>query len=138
MSIFYKDQRLAHMSKGDAYLWSKFLDKYPNLYGAYEYDVRVGKGVVLPATAPDWLKKSASNLSKKRIDVVGHGRKHIAVFEVRVNAKANVLGELISYRYLYATTFNPIKPVIPILISDYIDADLLIALRELNFIFYIV
>ena len=138
MSIFYRDQRLSHMSKGDAYLWSKFLDKYPNLYGIYEYDVRVGKGVNLPEGSPEWLRKSARDLSRKRIDVVGIGKKHIAVFEVRVRAKSNVLGDLISYRYLYATTFNPIKPVIPILITDSVDADLLISLRELNFIYYIV
>ena len=138
MSIFYKDQRLSHMSKGDAYLWSKFMDKYPNVYEPFEYDVRVGKGVILPEGSPDWLRKSARDLSQKRIDVVGHTRKAIYIFEVRVNAKANVLGDLISYRYLYAATFNPTKPVRPILVTDSVDADLLISLRELNMVYYIV
>lgn len=138
MSIFYKDQRLAHMSKGDAYLWSKFMDKYPKQYSFYEYDVRVGKGVFLPETSPEWLRKSARDLSRKRIDVVGHGKKSIAIIEVRVNAKANVLGDLISYKYLYTVTFHPDKLVIPILVTDSVDADLLISLRELNMIYYIV
>ena len=137
MSIFYKDQRLTHMSKGDSYLWSKFLDKYPNLYYHYEYDVRVGQGVTLPGTSPEWLRKSARDLSRKRIDVVGHGIKTIAVIEVRVNAKANVLGDLIAYKFLYVNAASPQKPVIPILVTDSVDADLLIALRELNMIFYI-
>ena len=138
MSIFYRDQRLSHMSKGDAYLWSKFMDKFPDLYPQYEYDVRVGKGVVLPEGSPPWLRKSALDLSRKRIDVVAHGKRTIAVIEVRVRAKANVLGDLIAYKYLYVTSRNPIKPVVPILVTDSVDADLLIALRELNLIYYIV
>jgi len=126
------------MSKGDAYLWSKFLDKYPDLNYTYEYDVRVGKGVVLPDTSPEWLRKSALDLSRKRIDVVGQSRNKIAIFEVRVRAKANVLGDLISYKYLYVTSFTPIKPVVPVLVTDSVDADLLISLRELKLLFFIV
>jgi len=138
MSIFYKDKRLTHMSKGDSYLWSKFMDKFPGLYKTYDYDVRVGKATTLPGGVPEWLRRSARDLSRKRIDVVGHGVKSIALFEVRVNAKAGVLGDLISYRFLYIKTYNPTKNVIPILVTNSVDADLLIALRELNLIFYIV
>lgn len=138
MAIFFKDTRLTHMSKGDAYLWSKFLEHGPDLYKTYDYNVRVGKGVTLPDTEPEWLRKSARDLSRKRIDVVGYGIRTIAVIEVRVAAKANVLGDLISYKYLYKITFNPNKPIIPILVTDSVDADLLISLRELNILFFIV
>ncbi len=138
MPVFFNDERLTHMSKGDAHLWSKFLNNGPDLFNHYEYDVRVGQGVILPDSQPEWLRKSARDLSRKRIDVVGHGKNRIAVIEVRVNAKANVLGDLISYKYLYVATFKPKRPVIPVLVTDTVDSDLLISLRELSILFFIV
>ena len=138
MPTFFEGQRLSHMSKGDSYLWSKFLANGPKLYNTYEYDVRVGQGVTLPDASPEWLRKSARDLSRKRIDVVAHSNQHTAVIEVRMHAKANVLGDLISYKYLYQATFNPIKRVIPVLITNSVDADLLISLRELRILYFIV
>lgn len=138
MAIFYKDQRLAHMSKGDAYLWCKFLDKYPDLYTSYVYDVHVGENINLPKESPEWLKVSANSLGKKRIDVVAENNTRFTIIEVRVNARSNVIGDLIAYRYLYVTTCNPSKPVTTLLISDSIDVDTLVCLKELEIPFYIV
>jgi len=138
MSQFYKNIRLSHLSRGDSYLWSKFFDKYPDSFFNIMFDVRVGSGVTVPNDYPDWLKKSADFLSKKRIDVVGETKKNIFVIELRVNAKSNVIGDLISYKYLYEITFKPTKKVIPFLISDNIDADTLITLRELKISYIIV
>ncbi|KKN33030.1 hypothetical protein LCGC14_0807990 [marine sediment metagenome] len=138
MPIFYKDQRLDHMSKGDAYLWSKFLDKFPDQYTNIKYDVKVGHSVVLPKEYPPWLVKSADALSRKRIDVVAEQSHRLFVIEVRVRAKASVIGHLISYKKLYEIFYNPVRPVIPMLVTDSIEADLLIALRELKFPYYIV
>lgn len=138
MAIFYKDQRLSHMSKGDAYLWSKFLDKYPDMFKNIQYDVRVGKSVFLPKEYPEWLIKSARDLSRKRIDVVAQMKNFICVIEVRVHAKANVIGELINYKHLYEITFRPNQPILPILVTDTVEADLLITLKELSIPFFIV
>lgn len=138
MTIFFKDQRLVHMSKNDAYIWSKFLEQHETEYTNYRYDIRVGAGVKLDDSAPDWLKKSAENLSQKRIDVIADDAKNVYVFEVRHNATAAVIGQLVCYVYLYRLKFNPIKPVIPIMITDAADADLVIAMRELNLVYFIV
>jgi len=138
MSQFYKNIRLSHLSRGDAYLWSKFIDKYPDTFFDIKYDVRVGLGVILPQEYPEWLKKSADFLSKKRIDVVGETKRHIFVIEIRVNAKSNVIGDLLSYKYLYELSFKPIKKVLPFLISNTLEADLLITLRELKINYIIV
>jgi len=129
MSIFYKDQRLSHMSKGDAYLWSKFNDKYPDFFTNVKYNIRVGNAVSLPKDYPEWLKVSAYALSRKRIDVVANRFKKIYIIEVRVNAKPDVLGTLINYKQLYEVFYKPIIPVIPFLISNFIDTDLLITLQ---------
>jgi hypothetical protein len=138
MSIFYKDERLTHMQKGDAYLWSKFCDAHPNFFTSVKYDVRVGEGVTLKGDEPDWLKKAAQDLSKKRIDVVGETTKATHIIEVRVKATAAVLGTLLAYRYLYITSYGQKKPVTTMLITDSVDADLLIALNEVKVPYYIV
>ena len=138
MSIFYKDQRLTHLSKGDAFLWSKFLDKHPSEFTKIVYDVRVGQSVLLPPGYPDWLKRSANALSRKRIDVVAERGRFIFVIEIRVRAKSNVIGDLINYTQLYKVYNKPTKSVLPMLVTDELDADLLITLRTLKILFFIV
>jgi hypothetical protein len=138
MAIFFNDQRLTHMSKGDAYLWSKFLNKYPDYFSNIRYDVRVGKSVKLKQDDPEWLKKSADSLSRKRIDIVANRDKITFVIEVRVRAKSNVVGELINYVQLYKMYYPYTNTVSPLLITDAVEADLLLTLQNLQIPFYIV
>jgi len=126
------------MQQGDAYLWQKFNEIYPDYFFSVRYDVRVGEGVKLAETFPAWLKKAAMDLSKKRIDVVGETSKATFIIEVRVRAKAAVIGTLLAYRYLYIASFGQNKPVLTMLITDEVDADLLIALNELKILYFIV
>jgi hypothetical protein len=138
MSIFYKDDRLTHMQQGDAYLWQKFTEQHPNYFKSVSYDQRVGEGVKLNEKFPIWLQKTAMDLSQKRIDVVGQTSKATYIVEVRVRAKAAVIGTLLTYRFLYITSYGQAKPVIPMLITDEVDADLLITLNEIKMLFFIV
>ena len=138
MVMYYNDKRLVHMSRGDSYLWSKFLDKHEYDYGNYRYDVRVGTKTLLDPTAPAWLRKSAEMLSQKRIDVVMDDRKFTYTVEVRVNAKAGVIGDLIVYRQLYNARFKPVRHVLPMLITDTPSADLVIALKQLKILYFTV
>lgn len=138
MSLFFKDERLIHMQKGDAYLWSKFLDLHPGFFQSVRYDVRVGEGVKLAENNPNWLITAALALSKKRIDVVGETKEAIHIIEVRVKATSAVIGTLLAYRYLYMLSYKQSKPVTTMLITDSVDADLLIALNEIKLPYYIV
>lgn len=138
MSIFYKDQRLTHMSTGDSYTWQKFMEKNSSKYHNYRYDVRVGSKVNLGPTAPAWLRKSAESLSQKRIDVVMDGVKATYVVEVKVHAKSSVIGDLICYKQMYVIRYNPVRPVLPYLVTSTLSADLLIALKELKILFTVV
>lgn len=138
MAIFFKDMRLAHLSRGDAFLFQKFHVKQGDKFRDYRFDVRVGGAVKVPKDSPSWLIDNADALSRKRIDVVMEDNKNIYVVELRVRAKANVLGDLIAYRFLYMNQFVPIKPVVPILVTDAVEPDLLISLHELKMLFFIV
>jgi len=138
MPIFWGDQRLVHMGRGDAYVWSKFLNLHEKEYFNYQYDVRVGQPVIMDPAWPEWVKKSAEALSQKRIDVVMENKSSIFVVEVKVSARARAIGDLISYRNLYHTRFVPNKPVRPFLVAAQIDTDALYTIKELNMLYEIV
>lgn len=138
MTIFHKGQRLTHMSKGDAYLWTKFVDKYGSRYSNFRFDVRVGAKAILDPSSLDWMRRSADALSQKRIDVVMDDSKYTYIVEVRVRANSGVLGDLIVYRRLYLNRFRPPRKIIPILITDEPSADLVVALKELKLQYFIV
>lgn len=138
MSEFHDNIRLTHLSKGDAHLFRKFYDLHGKRFFDYKFDVRVGHTTVTPKGFPAWVQSDAAALSRKRIDVTMVDKKNIYLLELRVDAKANVIGDLISYRFLYMGDFHPNKPIIPMLVSNSIEPDLLVALNELGLLFYIV
>lgn len=138
MSDFFRGLRLNHLSRGDAHLFKKWYAEHgPRFYG-YQFDVRVGQGVKLPADAPSWLTRTADALSRKRIDVIMEDLRNIYIMELRVRAKAGVIGDLIGYRSLYTVTEQPRKNVVVMLVTDEVEPDLLISLQELGIIFFIV
>jgi len=124
MAIFYKGQRLAHLNKWEAYIWSKWLKKHIDEYFGYTYDVHVGTTTKTPKDWSDNYKRDVAALSRKRIDVVMEDIDSIYIVEVKDRAYPECLGRIITYRDSYIDTYNPDKPIKIILVATYIDPDL--------------
>lgn len=106
-----------HLLPPDASLMASFLAANPTRYDNIDFDVRVGRGSDPGPDFPPTTRSLAVMLSQRRIDAVGYAEEFIDIIEVTVTAGLKALGQLIAYPLLYKSTFNPDRPVAPLLIT---------------------
>lgn len=121
-----------HMLAEDNEVWSKFLEQNFERLTEVWYDVRVGQPVKLADDATDMEKRIAAGLTRKRIDVVAISGGNYWVIEVKPYASMLALGQVMSYARLFALQYEVTGRVIPVIVCDSIDADLLEEFEELG------
>lgn len=121
-----------HMLAEDNAVWTRFLEgNFERLHEVW-YDVRVGKAVELDEDASDMEKRIAAGLTRKRIDVVGWDGGSYWVIEVKPYAGMLAVGQVISYARLFALEYVIKGRVVPVIVCDTADADLLEEFEELG------
>jgi hypothetical protein len=124
--------RYPHLLPEDALVWDRFLLGHPFDSNSFEYDVQVGRGRPYPGPASPGIHKMALDLSRRRIDVVGHTPTCTKIYEVTRQAGLTAVGQLIAYPILYAKTYDPPGPCRPVLVCEELQSDIetvLLALR---------
>jgi hypothetical protein len=113
------------MSPDDQRVWRRFLLLHPSKFEAFRYDVRVGSGQFAwdgPEANPpaEWLAIAA-----KRIDVVAQRHGTTCIIEVKPRASMSAIGQVLSYRDLYAAKEKPSTPLECWVVCEYRDEDLI-------------
>lgn len=121
-----------HMLAEDNAVWSKFLEQNFERMTEVWYDVRVGQAVALEEDASDMEKRIAAGLTRKRIDVVAISGGNYWVIEVKPYASMLALGQVISYARLFALQYEVRGRVIPVIVCDSVDQDLLDEFKEMG------
>jgi len=121
-----------HMLAEDNEVWSKFLEQNFERLQEVWYDVRVGQPVDLDGDASDMEKRIAAGLTRKRIDVVALSGGNYWVIEVKPYASMLALGQVISYARLFALQHAVRGRVIPVIVCDAIDTDLIDEFAEMG------
>ena len=121
-----------HMMREDTEVWTKFL-----LSGFVEikevwYDVRVGRSVLVGGVPDDVINRIAAGLTRKRIDVVAAVGGGLWVIEVKPYANMYAVGQIITYARLFAQEYVSPGQVIPVILCDDYDEDLLEEFDELG------
>jgi len=111
------------MSPEDAITWSKFLAQHGDEYLSFDYDLRVGSGVVADEKVPEKYNEDFRLLTMKRIDAVGFKEKGADIFEVKQRAGLSALGQLNAYQRLFQQSY-PSIPVLSLnLVCDFATAE---------------
>jgi hypothetical protein len=118
--------------------WERFLQAYGSRFERFDYDLRVGKGRPTSQDESPEIQKMALDLSQKRIDAVGFTADAIMCIEITSYAGLKAIGQLITYPILYAETFSPTLPVLPLLVCTELSPDVLPALKAYKIPFYVV
>lgn len=121
-----------HMLTEDNIVWTKFLQVEADRIQQVWYDVRVGAPVALEADASPMERKIAAGLTRKRIDVICLVNGNHWVVEVKPYAGMLALGQVISYARLFALEYLIAGRVIPVIVCDAADEDLLAEFDELG------
>lgn len=113
-----------HMMREDTEVWSKFLASGFIQIREVWYDVRVGQSILLGLEADDVDKRIAQGLTRKRIDVVCSVGGGIWVVEVKPKANMYAVGQVITYARLFALEYSVKGQIIPVIVCDEYDVDL--------------
>lgn len=113
-----------HMLQEDNSVWSKFLSSDADRISELWYDLKVGEPIFLSADATEMERKIANGVSRKRIDVVCHVEENYWVVEIKPLASMLAIGQALTYARLFALEYEVVGRVVPVIVCDYIDADL--------------
>lgn len=94
-----------HMIKAEANVWNRFLLEFPDYFDGCDYDWRVGDGMLVK---PEWeenIKRMATMITQKRIDVVGWKGDSPTIVEVKNRAELSTLGQILGYFDLFVKDF---------------------------------
>ena len=115
---YEKRLKYPHLKANETEIWSRFIEKYPDVLESVEYDVLVGKGADVEAEESEEMRKDIEYLTKKKIDVVGFTDNEIWVIEIRQRAGLDIVGKVVSYVELYRDIAPTDKALKGVLITD--------------------
>ena len=125
-----------HLWDRDVHLWERFIDQYGNRFTQFAYDVRVGDGIEVDPSWPEWLQYDAKVLTQKRIDVVGYQPSTIWIFEVKPYAGLSAVGQVVGYMTLFSKQFKPSLPLQGAIVTDVPQPDIDKICQELKIIIF--
>ncbi len=121
-----------HMMLEDTAVWTKFLKSEFIRIKEVWYDVRVGQSVLVGAEPGSIEARIADGLTRKRIDAVAAVGGGIWVIEVKPYANMYAVGQIITYSRLFVREYISPGQVIPVIVCDDYDEDLLEEFDELG------
>lgn len=89
------------MSVQDTAIWERFIAAYPDQYDACQYDFHVGDAPPFNTLMDNGDDLNQDKLYRLRIDVVGHKGTNRDIIEIKPNAGASAIGQVLSYQHLF-------------------------------------
>lgn len=121
-----------HFLAEDTAVWTKFLRTDAHRIKEVWYDVRVGMPVFLGVGASEMDQKIAAGLTRKRIDAVCQVGGGFWVVEVKPYASMLAIGQVITYARLFTLEYSVSGEIVPVIVCDNYDEDLVDEFDELG------
>lgn len=112
------------MKPRDVAIWERFLTAFPDIYDEVEYDVLVGSPPPFDPTVNPDTGGEISDLYKKKIDVIAYKNGEVAIIEIKPNAGASALGQVLGYVALYKRDIEPTASPQAIVLTDILQPDM--------------
>lgn len=130
--------RYPHMFPLDIAIWERFIVAHAANYRGFDYDVKVGSGTKPVGSVGANYANMQRELSRYRIDVVAHRDNLIEVLEVKPNASASALGQVITYVNLFVKDYPKDIRVVGGIVTDREMPDIRALTVEMGMTYYIV
>lgn len=121
-----------HMMPEDTRVWTKFLEEQKFDIKEVWYDVHVGSDVFMDSDVDGLSRRISRGLTRKRIDVVARVAGGFWVVEVKPRADMQSLGQAQIYTRLFVREMRPAGLVIPMVIADSVDPDIIAEIDSLG------
>lgn len=123
MNFVYSGQ-LPGFNAVESLIAGAWLTKHQHEYEGAEFNVRLGKGVDVPADAPDYLHAYAKASTTKRADLIAFAGSYATIVEVKARISPGALGQLHVYDKLFREQYPKFRDVRLVAAGESIMPDL--------------
>lgn len=116
-------RKYPHMLGEDIPIWERFVAKFPDRFDSVDYDWRVGQGMDLDQGWEEGIKRMATAISQKRIDVVGWLGDQLTIIEVKKSVSTGTLGQILTYRSLFVHEFPYFEIPALLVVCEFLGID---------------
>ena len=120
------------MPSGDFLLWQRWREQAASLFDRLYFNVRVGEPVPVAEDLPPEYIKMAVASSRRRIDLVGEKGSRWSLVELKWDAGAEALGQILMYKALWLSDPPDNRPVTMIIVTNSLNKDMKIACKAYN------
>ncbi len=120
------------MAVNDVPIWERWLELHASEFEGFDYDVRVGRGRNAPASFSPEFRKDITDLTQMRIDAVAVQSGLIDIIEVKQNAGASAIGQVLTYKELYEDSPEALLIRRLVIVTDNPHPDLVRAAEKLG------
>lgn len=106
------------MSSEDTEIWKRFLVQYGDNFSSFDYDFKVGDGVIPDLPIPENFLKDFQELTKKRIDAIGYNSSGVTIIEIKPRAGTSGLGQLLTYKNLFVKSYPNVNIAALLLVCE--------------------
>ena len=117
-------KRFTHLLAPSAELIASFIHSMPGRYIDLDFDVKVGRGNDPGESFDMATRRTAIQLSQRRIDCVGFSADRIDIIEITPSAGLTALGQMVAYPHLYNSTFPQPLPIFAVLVTHEFKPDI--------------
>lgn len=115
------------MPSGDFEVWLRWRAHAASLFESLYFNVRVGDPIPVDESLPSEIKSMAVALSRRRIDVVGVKASGWSLIELKWDAGAEALGQILMYKALWLSHPPDRLPVSMSVVTNSFNKDMNIA-----------
>lgn len=115
------------MPAADLLIWQRYRARAAEIYERLYFNVRVGEPMPVVEELPPEIALMAEAVSRRRIDVVGETSDRWSLIELKFNAGAEALGQILLYSALWKIDPPDNRPVSTVIVSDRANKDLILA-----------
>ena len=113
------------MPAGDLIIWSRYQSALAGLYDKLYFNVRVGEPVLFDPDIPPEFAKMATDLSRRRIDVVAENSQCWFLMELKWDAGIESFGQILAYKTLWSSDPPDSRPVKIAIVTNRADRNLI-------------
>jgi hypothetical protein len=100
------------------------------LYDTIEFNVRLGVGVEPPAELVEPYLSMATELSRKRADILARAGDDVIIIEVKLRASLGAIGQVLGYKSLYEREHPQTGSVRLAIVAQRVDPDAQYAITQ--------
>lgn len=126
------------MSANDYVIWVTYQEMLPNGIKSLYFNVPVGDPILFSEGLEENIARLVNAVSRRRIDVVGETLNAWYLLELRWNAGPGAIGSVLTYKALWEEDPPDQKFVIPIIVTNYTDENLIRACKKYGIMMHVI